>query len=102
MYSTFLIIVLCLPDPESTLFCNPGKENDIKIRLEDLEKRAPSPLSFTFIGTSDAIVDKALDFCEKNYGKTSNNNIIAILVGLLASFEISFFRLSKNGRNAPG
>lgn len=65
----FYFNFLCLPDPESTFFCNPGRENDIKIKLEDLVKRAPSPLSFTLIGTSGVIVVKALDFFDS--GMTS-------------------------------
>ena len=61
-------MIIVLPDPESTFFCNPGRENEIKIRLEDLVKRAPSPLSLTLIGASGV---KGLDFCDN--GKTSNS-----------------------------
>lgn len=61
-----------LPDPDRTFFCNPGRENDIKIRLEDFEKRAPSPLSFTLIGTSGVTVVTLLDFCQRV--RHHNNN----------------------------
>ena len=79
-----------IPVPDKALCCNPRRENDRRMILEDLENFAPSPLIFIPIGSSFLMADGSFVICSNNWESYNNaNKVMQVLCVLFLRSPVS-------------